>query len=250
MKFSSKLMQKYFDYLYNPVYDITTARLNQYRKLQSKCIEKLDLCENDRVLCVGLGTGNELVNILQKKRNIKITGVDYSKTALRKASKKARELGKSVELLLQDARNLEFEAGSFDRVLCIHVMDFVDEDRQVTAELLRVLRNEGTFVITYPSDRENTRMGFKLLADSVRNKKNSGKPIVSIYLESLLQVIAGIAYLPLLFRTNRKSYQRNELKVLFSRISDSNYSIEEDLLYQDYIVYGSKTIKGGIQDAS
>jgi hypothetical protein len=93
-------------------------------------------------------------------------------------------------------------------------------------------------------------MGFKLLADSVRNKKNSGKPIVSIYLESLLQVIAGIAYLPLLFRTNRKSYQRNELKVLFSRISDSNYSIEEDLLYQDYIVYGSKTIKGGIQDAS
>ena len=244
------MIRKYFDYLYNPVYDITTARLNQYHQLQNKCIEKLNLCENDSVLCAGLGTGNELVTLLRKKRNINITGIDYSKTALQKAAKKVKELEKTVQLMLQDARHLKFESGSFDRVLCIHVTDFVDEDRQVTTELLRVLRSGGTFVITYPSGRENTRMGFKLLADSIRNKKNTGKSIISIYLESLLQIIAGVIYLPLMFRSNRKSYQRNELEVLFSQIADSSYSIEEDPLYQDYIVYGSKTIKGGIQDAS
>lgn len=250
MKFRSKLMQKYFDYFYNPVYDITTARLSQYGKLQTKCIERLDLSENDRVLCVGLGTGNELVAMLKKKRNVNITGIDYSKTALRKAAKKVKEFEKCVKLSLQDARHLEFESGSFDRVLCIHVMDFIDEDRQVTAKLLRVLRNGGTFAITYPSDRENIRMGFRLLADSIRNKKNSGKSIVSIYLESLSLVIAGIVYLPLLSRENRKSYKRSELEVLFSQISGLNYSIEEDPLYQDYIVFGNKTMMEGNHDAT
>ena len=86
-------MQKYFDYLYNPVYDITTARLNQYRKLQAKCIEKLELFSNDKVLCVGLGTGNELTAMLRKSRNLNIAGVDYSKTAIRKAHEKAKKLG-------------------------------------------------------------------------------------------------------------------------------------------------------------
>ena len=243
-------MQTYFDYLYNPVYDITTARLNQYRKLQTKCIEKLDLCENDKVLCVGLGTGNELVTMLKKKLNINIVGIDYSKTALRKASKKAKEFGKRVELFLQDARNLEFANSSFDKVLCIHVMDFVDDEIKVTAEIMRTLKNGGRFAITYPSGRENTRMGFKLLVDSIRNNMNSGKSTIATFLESFIQVIAGIVYLPLLFRVNRKSYKRNELKDIFYQVLDPSILIEEDPLYQDYIVYGKKLIKGENQDAS
>lgn len=238
-------MQKYFDYLYNPVYDITTARLNQYRKLQTKCIEKLDLSENDRVLCVGLGTGNELVNILQKKRNLRIIGVDFSKTAIRKAHKKARKSGTNVELFLQDAHNLKFETGSFDKALCIHVMDFVDDDKKVTAEILRVLKGGGKFVITYPSDRENAQMGLKLLTDSIRNRINSDKAIIHVFLESSIQVIAGIVYLPLLFRSNRKAYKRYELENILNQISRLDYAIGEDTLYQDHIVYGSKLIKEG-----
>jgi ubiquinone/menaquinone biosynthesis C-methylase UbiE len=233
-------MRIYFDYFYNPVYDITTAPLNQYRKLQTKCVEKLDLRESDRVLCVGLGTGNELVTILKKNRNINITGVDYSQTALKKASKKAKALGKSVELLLQDARKLEFTNGSFDKVLCIHVTDFINEDGKVTAELLRVLKNGGTFVITYPSSKENAQMGLKLFTDSARSMKNSGKSIFNIFLKSFIQAIVTAVYLPLLLRSNRKTYKRGELEELFNQSSGSRYSIEEDTLYQDFIVYGRK----------
>lgn len=233
-------MQTYFDYFYNPVYDITTAPLNQYRKLQTKCVEKLDLHESDRVLCVGLGTGNELVTVLKKKRNINITGIDYSKTALKKASKKAKALGKSVELLLQDARNLEFKNDSFDKVLCIHVTDFIDENRKVTAELLRVLKKGGTFVITYPSSKENAQMGFKLFTDSVRNMKNSGKSTFKIFLESFIQAVVTVVYLPLLLRSNRKTYKLSELEELFNQLSGSRYLVEEDTLYQDFIIHGRK----------
>ena len=57
MDFTRKLMQAYFNYAYNPVYDFTTARLSRYRKLQRTCVGKLELKDNDKVLCVGLGNG-------------------------------------------------------------------------------------------------------------------------------------------------------------------------------------------------
>lgn len=243
-------MQKYFDYVYNPVYDLTTARLNQYRKLHNSCIEKFDLHENDKILCVGLGTGNELVTMFRKKCNLNIVGVDYSKTAVRKAHKKAKKLGGNVEIFLQDAHNLKFETGSFDKALCIHVMDFADDDKKVTAEILRVLKGGGKFVITYPSDRENAQMGLKLFIDNIHTRMNSGKATAAVFLESSIQAIAGIVYLPLLFRSNRKAYKRNELENIFSQISGLDYSIEEDTLYQDHIVYGSKLMKEGIYNAS
>ncbi|GAG71246.1 unnamed protein product [marine sediment metagenome] len=55
MSFGRKLVQTYFNIAYNQVYDFTTARLNCYRKLQERCVGKLELQDNDKVLCVGIG---------------------------------------------------------------------------------------------------------------------------------------------------------------------------------------------------
>ncbi len=175
MNFTGELMQAYFNYAYNPVYDFTTGRLNRYRKLQERCVNKLQLEDNDRVLCVGLGTGNEIIHILEMTRNVSIVGVDYSHTALRKAHAKALALGKEIKLLIMDARLLQFPPASFDKVLCIHVMDFVQENEKVTDEILRVLKPGGQFVITYPSEKEGAKLGLKLLKDSVRHETELGK---------------------------------------------------------------------------
>jgi len=59
------LQRVYFDLVYNPLYDATTARFSRYKTLQQKCIKALDLEEARSLLCVGLGTGNELVAALQ-----------------------------------------------------------------------------------------------------------------------------------------------------------------------------------------
>jgi len=157
MRLAEKLVQAYFDSVYNVAYDFTTARLSRFRKLQTRCVAKLMLKEGDRILCVGLGTGNEISHILGVNTGVEVTGVDYSKTALKKALQKAEKLGKKIDLRLMDARCLEFAPGSFDKVLCIHVMDFVGDTQdkeKATREILRVLNNGGQFVITYPSDRE------------------------------------------------------------------------------------------------
>jgi ubiquinone/menaquinone biosynthesis C-methylase UbiE len=79
MSFTEKLIQTYFNIAYNQVYDFVTARLSLYRRLQERCIDKLELRNDDQVLCVGVGTGNELSRILQINENVCVTGVDYSK---------------------------------------------------------------------------------------------------------------------------------------------------------------------------
>jgi len=240
MNTTEKLMKVYFNRAYNPIYDFATGRLERYRQLQRRCVDKLELKEKERVLCVGVGTGNEILHILHRNRNVSIIGVDYSHTALRRAYRKAQTLGKKIELLIMDARHLEFAAGSFDKVLCIHVMDFVEENEKVTNEILRVLKDGGRFVITYPSAKEGPRLGISLLSDSVRHSINSGKHHVRAFLESLARMLVGIVYLPLLFRPKRKSYSRSELEAMITQLTTGDCQIEEDTVYQDFIVYGEK----------
>ena len=240
MSFTGKLMQAYFNYAYNPVYDFTTGRLPRYRQLQDRCVDKLELKDKERVLCVGVGTGNEILHILHRNRNVSIVGIDYSDTALRKAYRKAQILGKKIELLIMDARFLQFPAGSFDKVLCIHLMDFVEENEKVANEILRVLKDGGRFVITCPSAKEGPRLGISLLSDRVRHSINSGKHCVRALLECLAQMLVGIVYLPLLWRPKRKSYSRNELEAMLSQSTTGDCQIEEDTVYQDFIVYGEK----------
>ena len=233
-------MQAYFNYAYNPIYDFATGRLNRYRQLQERCVDKLELKDKERVLCVGVGTGNEILHILYRNRNVSIIGIDYSHTALRRAYRKTQTLGKKIELLIMDARFLRFPAGSFDKVLCIHLMDFVEENEKVTNEILRVLKDGGRFVITYPSDKEGPRLAVNLLSDNVRHSINSGKHHVRALLECLAQMLVGIVYLPLLCRPKRKSYSRSELEAMLPQSTTGDYQIEEDTVYQDFIVYGEK----------
>jgi len=240
MSFGRKLVQTYFNIAYNQVYDFTTARLNRYRKLQERCVGKLELKDNDKVLCVGIGTGNEVFHILEMSRNVSITGVDYSSTALRKAYKKALRLGKEIDVLIMDARKLEFAAGSFDKVLCLHVMDFIAENTEVTSEILRVLKNGGQFVITYPSEKEGPKLGCNLLRDSVRSNLDSGRHRIRAVLESLVRMLVGTVYLPLLFRPKKRFYSRSQLEAIITESTNGDFQIEEDPVYQDFIVYGRK----------
>ena len=240
MSISGKLIQAYFNYAYNPVYDFTTGRFNRYRQLQERCVGKLQLQDKDRVLCVGLGTGNEIFHILETTRNVSIVGVDYSNTALKKAYEKASRLGKEVELIIMDARHLEFPTASFDKVLCIHVMDFVQENEKVTGEILRVLKPGGQFVITYPSYKEGAKLGLKLLKDGVRHETELGKHRIRPLFGLVRQMVVGIVYLPLLFRPQRKSYSRSDLEAIVTQFTTGNFQIEEDSVYQDFIVCGKK----------
>lgn len=251
MSFAKKLLQAYFNFIYNPVYDFTTARLSRYYKLQQTCVNKLELKNDDTVLCVGVGTGNEVLHILQANRNVSIIGVDYSETALHKAYVKALQLGKEIKVLNMDVRHLEFAPGIFDKVLCIHVMDFLQDSQQVTNEIFSVLREGGQFVITYPSDKEDIKLGSSLLKDTINNGIASGKNRVRVIWGLIPRMLVGFIYLPqMVFRPKKNVYSRRELKAMIAQVTDGGFHIGEDPVYQDFIVYGRKSTKGGKSHAS
>ncbi|MFC2056219.1 class I SAM-dependent methyltransferase [Chloroflexota bacterium] len=234
------LLQVYFDLVYNPIYDFTTGRMSCYRKLQGLAVSRLELNDEERILCVGLGTGNEICHILEANKNVNIVGVDYSKAVLEKARTKALKLGKEITLAFMDARKLEFADGSFDKVLCFHVLDFVTDGWAVTNEILRVLKSGGRFAVTYPSDSEGPSMGYKLMKDVALDYLNSDKNRLLAVLEMTVHLITNMVYVPLLFRKQKGAYSRAEIENKLASMDCKNVQIEKDDIYQDFIVCGAK----------
>jgi ubiquinone/menaquinone biosynthesis C-methylase UbiE len=233
-----KLVQAYFDYAYNRVYDFTTGRLRTYRRLQEMCINKLEFKDADRILCVGVGTGNEITLILERKKDVSIVGVDYSRSALRRAYTKCWRGDQRVELLAMDAHHLEFPSGSFDAVVCIHLMDFVRDAKLVTGEILRVLRSGARYVITYPSKKEGPALGVSLLRDHMSGHSDSGQLSIGTVLKSLPQMAAASVYLPLLIRPGKRFYSRRELASMLAELNAECFQIDEMSVYQDFVVHG------------
>lgn len=178
------------------------------------------------------------MHLVEQNKNMHIVGIDLSKNALKKASEKASLLNKEIELIVMDVRRLEFLDNSYDKIICIHVMDFLDDVKDATKEMIRVLKEKGEFVITYPSQKEGWQLGHKILRENVSYKLSVGTNRIRAVIDSVYHLAAGIIYLPLMLRKKRV-IARDELSGVISGLT-SNFNIEEYPEYCDFIVYGSK----------
>ena len=230
----------YFDLVYNPLYDATTARFSRYKTLQQKCIKALDLEEARSLLCVGLGTGNELVAALRAAAQIRVSGLDLSPFALAASRRKLREMGRTADLQIMDVTRIRHPDGSFDRVLCMHVLDFVDETAAAVREIVRVLSPGGRFVLTFPSRLEGTALGIALARDEVRTALRAGRHQIAVVTDLLFKFIMGFVYVPLLARTGHHAFSEHQVHGLLEGLPVCGLAIEEEQAYQDLIVTGVK----------
>jgi len=230
----------YFDLVYNPLYDATTARLSRYKTLQQKCLQALDLGEARSLLCVGLGTGNELTAALQAAPRIRISGIDLSPSALASSRRKLRRAGRTADLQIMDAAVIRYPDGSFDRALCVHVLDFVEDPWPAVQEIVRVLEPGGRFVVTFPSRLEGTALGVALARDEVSTSLRSGRHPLAVVGDLLSKFAIGLAYVPLLARTGHRTFSEQQVRRLFERLPVRGLAIEEELAYQDLIVTGER----------
>jgi hypothetical protein len=59
-------------------------------------------------------------------------------------------------------------------------------------------------------------------------------------------MLMGFIYLPqMVFRPKKNVYSRRELKAMIAQVTDGGFHIGEDPVYQDFILYGRKSTKGG-----
>jgi demethylmenaquinone methyltransferase/2-methoxy-6-polyprenyl-1,4-benzoquinol methylase len=113
-------------------------------------LEALDLQPGERVLEVGFGTGNEIIDLAGKVGpGGRVDGIDISPGMLAVTQRKLadKHLTTPVELQVADARRLPYADGVFDAAYSSFTLElFPDDDLPVVvAEVRRVLRARGRF---------------------------------------------------------------------------------------------------------
>lgn len=96
------------------------------------------------ILDVGCGTGEITARLAGLFPAARLVGVDLLEAHLELARRRYPELADRLELRVADAFELPFAAGSFDLVVCRHMLQAVPHAERVLAELVRVARPGAT----------------------------------------------------------------------------------------------------------
>lgn len=126
-----------------PQYD---SRWSFYvRSSVKNTLPRLPLCEGQRVLDVGCGTGQLLAALQNRRSPEEFLGVDPSREMLRVARSR---FAHSRPLVAARAEHLPFRNATFDWVVSTSVFHYIREPRAALGEFHRLLKPTGSLVIT------------------------------------------------------------------------------------------------------
>lgn len=101
------------------------------------------------VLDIGCGTGMTMRDIL--RRGHSVVGADITEAMLNQAKAVVSQYPDQASCILSDVENVPFEDGSFDVVVCMGVLQYLQTDEKAVREIHRVVRPGGLVVLTLPN---------------------------------------------------------------------------------------------------
>jgi len=101
-----------------------------------------------KILDVGCGTGYTSHIIATIRRDIQLTGIDFSKKSLEFASNFSKQNNfHNTEFEFMDLRQINFEQNSFDVVHCSGVLHHIQNPKPIFEKLCKLLKKNGLLVI-------------------------------------------------------------------------------------------------------
>lgn len=128
----------------------TTPIGSLVKKYESELmLELLQPVSGETILDAGCGTGVFTLDILSA--GTQIVGLDISFPMLRRAREKSG--GYPFYPILGDIAALPFREGSFDKVVSVTAIEFIEDARSAVAELFRVTKKGGVIVVANLNNR-------------------------------------------------------------------------------------------------
>lgn len=117
------------------------------RPLYDLTFETMEFTEGNHILEIGFGGGSHFSELLAKKNQIKVTGIDYSEEMVEMAKSVNENSVTSGLLSLHQGSsdNLLFKDNTFDTIFCNMVIYFWDDHQKHLSEIYRVLKSGGKF---------------------------------------------------------------------------------------------------------
>lgn len=170
-----------------------------HSKLAKWGFTKIYAKSNAKVLDIGCGGGANIANWLAKCTNGHVSGIDYSKVSVEESEKLnaiAIKQGK-CDIVYGDVSSMPFDNETFDCVSAFETVYFWTDLEKCFAEVNRVMKSGGTFLICNESDGTNP-------ADEKWTKKIGG---MIIYNEmQLCTMLEKVGFCDIKSYTNAKKH--------------------------------------------
>ena len=113
------------------------------RRVVAALISQLDIPRGARILDAGCGSGRNMVELAALGE---VSGVEVAAESVERA--RARGVGEVVQGRLE---SLPWDAGSFDLVVCLDVLEHIEDDAAALRELHRVAKPGARLVVSVPA---------------------------------------------------------------------------------------------------
>jgi cyclopropane fatty-acyl-phospholipid synthase-like methyltransferase len=129
-----------------------------------KLLEVLRLTESDRVLDIGCGNGR-ITEYLHELTGARMTGIDISAEAIAQARARAAAESGRLTFRVGNMNRLDFEPQTFDAVIAIDTLYYVDDLAETLRQLKAVLRPAGRMGLFYTQWIDDRADKARLLPD-------------------------------------------------------------------------------------
>ena len=109
-----------------------------------KIFKYIKIKDNLKILDAGCGTGNLLVNLNKKAKNLKLYGIDISEEMLKVAE---RKLENKVKLQLMPVEKIKFKENSFDYVFSTETFHHFSDSKKSIGNFYKILKRNGKLIV-------------------------------------------------------------------------------------------------------
>ena len=143
-KEKTKLVQKVFSDVANN-YDLMNDVMSfgAHRLWKKSFIDIVNPCEGDKIIDVGSGSGDLVLEILKRDLNLKIDMIDLNKEMLLEGKKRIKN--NNVKFFQQNAEKLSFLDNIYDKYLISFCLRNVTDIDQSLKEAFRILKPGGQY---------------------------------------------------------------------------------------------------------